>query len=139
MLTDDNQIFRNCFIIHCHLTNLSSQINKCILFGPNELFITLSTLLWYHGGMITGGLIRKRILSMTSSRGTAHKKLQWIDRFGHANELTRTILMIGLWDLLRNSTIHFRMYLYFRNMFRESHGFISVPVTSSNNFVTFTN
>ena len=29
-----------------------------------------------HGGMITGGLIRKRVLSMTSSRGTPHKKLK---------------------------------------------------------------
>ena len=38
-----------------------------------------------HGGMITGGLIRKRVLSMTSSRGTAHKKLNLIDRTGHAN------------------------------------------------------
>ena len=27
----------------------------------------------------------------------------------------------------------------FANMFRESYGFISVPVTSSNNFVSFTN
>ena len=29
-----------------------------------------------HGGMITGGLIRKRVLSMTSSRSTVHKKLK---------------------------------------------------------------
>ena len=29
-----------------------------------------------HGGMITVGLIRKQVLSMTSSRGTAHKKLK---------------------------------------------------------------
>ena len=29
-----------------------------------------------HGGMITGGLIRKRVLSMTSLRGTAHNKLK---------------------------------------------------------------
>ena len=48
MLTDNNQIFRNCFvIIYCHLTKVSSQINKCIIFEPNELSITLSTL-WYH-------------------------------------------------------------------------------------------
>ena len=33
----------------------------------------LSTVL---GGMKTGGLIRKRVLSMTSSRGTAHKQLK---------------------------------------------------------------
>ena len=29
-----------------------------------------------HGGMITGGLIRKRVLSMTSSGGTAREKLK---------------------------------------------------------------
>ena len=29
-----------------------------------------------HGGMITGALIRKRVLSMTSSQGTTHKKLK---------------------------------------------------------------
>ena len=28
-----------------------------------------------HGGMITGGLIRKRVLLMTSPGGTAYKKL----------------------------------------------------------------
>ena len=38
MLTDNNQIFRNCFvIIYCYLTKVSSQINKCIIFEPNEL------------------------------------------------------------------------------------------------------
>ena len=31
---------------------------------------------WHHGGMITGGLIRIRVLMMTSSRGTARKKLK---------------------------------------------------------------
>ena len=45
MLTDNNQIFRNCFvIIYCHLTKGSSQINQCIIFEINELSITLSTL-----------------------------------------------------------------------------------------------
>ena len=45
MLTDNNQISRNCFvIIYCHLRKVSSQINKCIIFEPNELYITLSTL-----------------------------------------------------------------------------------------------
>ena len=45
MLTDNNEIFRNCFVIfYCHLTKVSSQINKCIIFVPNELSITLSTL-----------------------------------------------------------------------------------------------
>ena len=45
MLMDNNQIFRNCFvIIYCHLTKVSSQINKCIIYEANELSITLSTL-----------------------------------------------------------------------------------------------
>ena len=47
MLIDNNQIFRNCFvIIYCHLTKVSCQINKFIIIEPNELSITLSTL-WY--------------------------------------------------------------------------------------------
>ena len=47
MLTDNKQIFSNCFvIIYCHLTKVSAQLNKCIIFEPNELSITLSTL-WY--------------------------------------------------------------------------------------------
>ena len=45
MLTDNNQIFSNCFVImYYHLTKVSSQINKCIIYEPNELSITLSTL-----------------------------------------------------------------------------------------------
>ena len=48
MLTDNHQIFRNCFvIIYCHRTKVSSQINKCIILKPNELSITLSNL-WYN-------------------------------------------------------------------------------------------
>ena len=48
MLTDNNQIFRNWFvIIHCHLTKVSAQIIQCIVFERNELSITLSTL-WYN-------------------------------------------------------------------------------------------
>ena len=47
MLTDNNQIFRNWFvIIHHHLTNVSAQIIQCIIFERNELSITLSTLWW---------------------------------------------------------------------------------------------
>ena len=43
MLTDNNQILRNCFvIIYCHLTKVSAQINKSIIFEPNELSITQS-------------------------------------------------------------------------------------------------
>ena len=46
MLTDNNQIFRNWFvIIHCHLTKVSAQIIQGIIYECNELSITLSTLL----------------------------------------------------------------------------------------------
>ena len=45
MLTDNNQIFRNCFfIIHYHLKKVSARIITCIIFELNELSITLSTL-----------------------------------------------------------------------------------------------
>ena len=45
MLTYNNQIFRNSFgIIYCHLTKVSAQTNKCIIFESDELSITLSTL-----------------------------------------------------------------------------------------------
>ena len=44
MLTDNNQIFRNWFVIIHHLTKVSAQIIQCIIFEPNELSITLSTL-----------------------------------------------------------------------------------------------
>ena len=38
----NNQIFRFYFvIIYCHLTKVSSQINKCIIFEPNELYNTI--------------------------------------------------------------------------------------------------
>ena len=46
---DNNQLFRNCFvIIYCHLTKVSPQINKWLIFEPNELSITLSTLWLYN-------------------------------------------------------------------------------------------
>ena len=49
MLTYNNQIFRNCFvIIHYHLTKVSARINRCIIFEPNELPITLSTLYYTY-------------------------------------------------------------------------------------------
>ena len=49
MLTDNNQIFRNCFvIIYCHLTKVPSQINKRIIFEPNDLSKTQSTLWFEH-------------------------------------------------------------------------------------------
>ena len=39
MLTYNNQIFRNCFvIIHYRLRKISARINKCIIFEPNELY-----------------------------------------------------------------------------------------------------
>ena len=45
MLTDNNQIFRKCFvIIHYHLTKVSARINKCLIFEPNGLSRTLCTL-----------------------------------------------------------------------------------------------
>ena len=51
MLMDNNQVFRNCFVlIYCHLKKVSSQINKRIIFDANELFITISTLWLYHRG-----------------------------------------------------------------------------------------
>ena len=34
-------------MILCHLTKVSAQINKCIIFEANELSVTLSTL-WLH-------------------------------------------------------------------------------------------
>ena len=40
----NNQIFWNCFIIYYHLGKVFTQINKCMIFEPNELYITLSTL-----------------------------------------------------------------------------------------------
>ena len=44
MLTDSKQIFRNCFvIIYCHLTKVSSQINKCWTFEPS---ITIYSMVW---------------------------------------------------------------------------------------------
>ena len=44
MLTDNNQILANWFvIIHRHLTKVSAQIIQCIIFERNELSIILST------------------------------------------------------------------------------------------------
>ena len=45
MLTDNNQIFRNWFvIIHRHLTKVSAQIIQCIIFERNELYNTIYSL-----------------------------------------------------------------------------------------------
>ena len=44
MLTDNNKIFRNWFVItHRHLAKVSAQIIQCIIFGRNELCRTLYT------------------------------------------------------------------------------------------------
>ena len=97
---------------------------------------------WYnrtHGGMITGGLIRKRVLSMTSSRGTAHKKLKKIDWFGHANWVNSSNFEDTTLRFAEKFDHPFSHVFIFFNMFRESHGFISVPVTSSHNFVSYSN
>ena len=51
MLTDNNQIFRNWFvIIHRYLTKVSAQIIQCIIFERKELSITLFTLWLYSLG-----------------------------------------------------------------------------------------
>ena len=54
-------------------------------------------------------------------------------------ELTRAILMPRFSNFLRNSTIHFHTFwlvFMFGNSFRKSRGFVVVPVTKSNNFVS---
>ena len=93
----------------------------------------------YHGYnngiMITGGLIRKRVLLMTSPRGTAHKKLKEIDRFGHENRVNSSNFNATILRFAEKFYIHFRTVLHFP----ESHGFVAVPVTSSNNFVSLHN
>ena len=70
MLMDNNQIFRNCFvIIYCHLTKVASLINKFIIFEPNELSITLSTL-WFYSLARTAlcfGLRTDRCISLSLS------------------------------------------------------------------------
>ena len=47
ILSYNNQIFKNCFvIIHYHLTKVSARINKCIIFEPDELSIDTIYLLY---------------------------------------------------------------------------------------------
>ena len=51
--------------------------------------------------------------------------------------ITRAISLPRLSDLLRNSTVHFRMFLYLVTRFiRSSNGFVAMPDTGSNNFVS---
>ena len=54
-------------------------------------------------------------------------------------ELTKTILMTRLCDLLRNSTIYFCMYLYLVTYFVRVTVSSQCRLTSSNNFVSFAN
>ena len=84
----------------------------------------------HNDGMITGGLIRKRVLSMTSSRRTAHNKLKLIDRFGYANWVNSSNFNDTTLRFAEKFDNPFSQVFIFGNMFRESHGFISVPVTS---------
>ena len=79
MLTDNNQIFRNCFVIvYCHLTKVSSQINNWIIFEPNELSITLSTLCFDFVGYnyITVYQLAAHDLVVRRPR-TTHEKITW--------------------------------------------------------------
>ena len=48
MLTDNNQISSNWFVIIHHLTKVAAQIIQCTIFERNELSITLSTLWCDH-------------------------------------------------------------------------------------------
>ena len=80
--------------------------------------------------MITGGLIRKRVLSMTSSRGTAHKKLKKIYRFGQCELSNSSNFNDTTLRFAEKFDRSFSHVFIFGNMFRESHDFISVPVTS---------
>ena len=67
MLTENNQIFKNWYvIIHRHLTKVSAQIIQCIIFEHNELSITLSTL-WCHRCMKRKTLETNRFLVLTKS------------------------------------------------------------------------
>ena len=50
MLTDNNQIFRNWFvIIHRHPTKVSAQIIQCIIFERIELSITIYSMAILNG------------------------------------------------------------------------------------------
>ena len=68
--------------IECNPTTVKIIINVktyiVIIHSPSIVSINryVQSNYYTHGGMKTGGLIRKRVLSMTSSRGTAHKKIK---------------------------------------------------------------
>ena len=88
------------------------------------------------GGMITGGLIRKRVLLVTH-REERHLRLNKVDHLVMLIEITLTIFMPRLSDLLRNSTINLRACLCLANIFHKSHSFLTVQVTCVNNFIQF--
>ena len=52
-------------------------------------------------------------------------------------QLTRAILLLRLSDFLKYSTIDFCMFFVYGNMFPESHGFVTLPVTTSMNDACF--
>ena len=46
---NNNQIIRNCLvIIYCYLTKVSSQINKCTIFEPNEFSLSIYSMVGLH-------------------------------------------------------------------------------------------
>ena len=60
MLIGNDKIFRNCLVfIYCHLTKVSSQINKCIIFEPNELSVTLYNTIYSMMNLTEGGYFVK--------------------------------------------------------------------------------
>ena len=81
MLTDNNQILRNWFvIIHCHLTKISAQIIQCIIFERNELYITLSTQCYYHQEInyMIKTILRFNMTKCTHSKLIIHYLLKFI-------------------------------------------------------------
>ena len=60
----------------------------------------------------TGELIKKQVFLMMSPRGNGTQNLSKFIDFVMQNELTRSILMSRLSDLLKNLTIHFPVSLY---------------------------
>ena len=79
-------------IVHLHsllnniLHNKYSEIIDKFYSFPLVNSLPSKSILWlYHGGILTGGHISIRALLMTSPRGTANKKLKYIDLFGDAN------------------------------------------------------
>ena len=68
MLTENNKIFRNWFVIIHHLTKVSVQIVLCIIFERNELSITT---LWLH---------QDPLIVLASTTRRAEKELVWRNR-----------------------------------------------------------